>query len=411
MTIFERAKLSDTRDHFVHSRKKLMKYNEEEFKDMSCYVLSDTCVNDLERLESGDYFLDYPQYRLIAKNSNNQKRAVYSFLGNQASITKLLMFSMRSYESIYSDRLFSFRSDKTGKDLLNELHINKKTISECYILKADVTNYVSSIVPDIIISMLEKVMLPQDEKFFDFLKWMLTRNKVIDKDGKVIDHCPGGLGGIPLGNFFMNLYLHEIDDYYAGRAEFYSRYSDDILICSRSPDEIKEFERFFYKTLDSLQLKTNKEKTQIINPGGAFDILGMTIEGERVSISEHSMIKIKRKIRRFTEQARMCFERGRCSREDAAHMLIVRYNQFFFGLLEQGKKLSWARWAFPVITDTESLSEIDHYFQNSLRYVLYGSITKKRRYKINYDKLSSLGYKSLVYYYHHQDKIETVPRI
>jgi hypothetical protein len=259
--------------------------------------------------------------------------------------------------------------------------------------------------------MLEKVMLPQDEKFFDFLKWMLSRNKVIDKDGKVIDHCPGGLGGIPLGNFFMNLYLHEIDDYYAGRAEFYSRYSDDILICSRSPDEIKEFERFFYKTLDSLQLKTNKEKTQIINPGGAFDILGMTIEGERVSISEHSMIKIKRKIRRFTEQARMCFERGRCSREDAAHMLIVRYNQFFFGLLEQGKKLSWARWAFPVITDTESLSEIDHYFQNSLRYVLYGSITKKRRYKINYDKLSSLGYKSLVYYYHHQDKIETVPRI
>ena len=90
--------------------------------------------------------------------------------------------------------------------------------------------------------------------------------------------------------------------------------------------------------------------------------------------------------------------------EEAAADLVARYNAYFFGQPGNGKMLSWARWAFPVITQTTSLSEIDHYFQNSLRYVLYGSM-KRRKQKIPYEKLSALGYKSLVYYYHHQEKI------
>ena len=50
----------------------------------------------------------------------------------------------------------------------------------------------------------------------------------------------------------MNLYLHEMDEYYAPRAAFYSRYSDDVLICARTYEEICLFEKKFYEFLDRL---------------------------------------------------------------------------------------------------------------------------------------------------------------
>ena len=409
MSIFDIAKQQETRDAFVAAKAKSLKYKEEELAAIKEYVLGGECERDIDRLAAGDYFLDPPQYRLIPKNFNDRKRAIYKFPGTQGTLIKLLVFAMRDIEKHYSDRLFSFRSDKTATDLLFEIRANKE-ISSLYVLKTDVSNYVGSIVPALLLPMLAKLYLPDDPAFYSFLEWLLTRNKVINIDGDVIDHCPGGMGGVPFGNVFMDLYLHEMDDYYENRAAFYSRYSDDILICARTREEIEAFEQFFYDTLERLQLHTNKDKTMILEPGEAFELLGMELCNGKVSISRHSMEKIKRKIRKFTDRALKKRNRKDMTPDEAARMLIVRYNRFFFGYSGNRKLLSWARWAFPVINDTECLREIDHYFQNSVRYVLYGSM-KKRNRSIPYKKLRELGYRSIVYYYHHQDKISQVPEL
>ena len=229
--IFEKAKLESVREAFISYVTKGGKCMEKELPEMKEYIMGDDCVRDLERLKSGDYFLDYPRYRLVPKNFQNKKRAVYTFTGTEGYLMKLLVYAMRGMEDIYSDRLFSFRHDKTGTDLLSEVS-RDGNIWNKYVFKADISNYVGSIVPKLIIPMLQEVFLPDDPDFFSFLKWLLTRNKVVDKDGNILDHCPGGMGGVPVGNFFMNLYLHEMDDYFAPRAAFYSRYSDDILICA-----------------------------------------------------------------------------------------------------------------------------------------------------------------------------------
>lgn len=408
MGIFEKAKQPETRKAFIASRERSMKYLASQLAEMEDYILSDECVRDLERLERGEYFLDYPQYRLVPKNFQGKKRAVYNMPGKEGFLVKLIVFAMRGIESTYSDRLFSFRPDKTGSDLLLEVRQNSE-IQHMYILKTDVSNYVGSIVPELIIPMIEEVFMPGDPEFFHFLEWLLTRNRVIDRDGTVLDHCPGGMGGIPLGNYFMNLYLHEMDDYFAPRADFYSRYSDDILICSYDYNRIKEFEEKFYEFLERLRLRTNREKTEILMPGSSFDLLGMEIGGGRIKISDHSMKKIKRRVRKFAKKAMIKSSRGEMTPEDAARGLLIRFNRFFFGSEGGGNLLSWAKWSFPVITGTESLEEIDHYLQDSLRYVLYGSM-KKRKSSIPYEKLSELGYRSVVYYYHHQDRISEIQR-
>ena len=214
MTVFETAKQVETRERFAQNRirnklGKNRKYSDEEIEDMCEYILGDECVRDIERLESGDYYFDYPKYRLIPKNFQNRKRAIYLLEGRQALLLKLLAYSMQGVERVYSDRLFSFRSDKTAKDLLYEI-TTLEDRDGMYVLKTDISNYVGSIVPEIIVPMVEEVYMPDDPEFFHFLEWLLTRNKVIDINGQILDHCPGGLGGMPVSNFFMNLYLHEI---------------------------------------------------------------------------------------------------------------------------------------------------------------------------------------------------------
>ena len=409
MNIFEKAKQIETRKEYVDSRLRSFKYLEEEFSDMQDYILSEACVRDLERLESGDYFLDYPAYRLVPKNFSNRKRAVYYYPGTEGLVIKLLVFSLRGYEkTLYSDRLYSFRSDKNATDLLLETCGNKE-IRDLYILKTDVSNYVGSIVPELIIPVLKKLFSKDDPAFCRFLIWLLSKNKVYDVNGDLIDHCPGGLGGVPVGNLFMNVYLHEIDEYFAPRSAYYARYSDDILICAHTFDEIEAYRKQYFAFLERLKLSTNPDKTMILKPGEAFDLMGMCFSNGSISISGHSMQKIKRNLRRFTHTALVKRNSGRLKAEEAAHDLIIQFNRFFFGFKGGGKLLSWARWAFPVISDTGCLKEIDHFFQDSLRYVLYGSM-KKRNLSIPYERLRELGYRSLIYYYHHQEKIVEIER-
>ena len=83
MNIFGKAKQLTTRESFFTDRVQSRKYSEDQLAEMKAYILGHECVRDLERLESGDYFLDYPQYRLVPKGFESRKRQVYTFPGTQ----------------------------------------------------------------------------------------------------------------------------------------------------------------------------------------------------------------------------------------------------------------------------------------------------------------------------------------
>ena len=400
MKVFEKAKQEETREAYISSRSSARKYNDAVLAEMRNYIMGDDCVKDLTRLQQGDYFLDPPEYRLVSKNFNNRKRAVYYFSGNQGYLIKLLMFCLRDLESSFSDHLYSFRSDKSGKDLLLKLR-GDPDLKNYYIVKADVSNYVGSIVPEKILPMLEK-FFSDDPDFFSFLEWLLLRKKCIDRNGNVIDHNPGGMGGVALSNFFMNTYLSELDDYFGPRCPVYARYSDDFLICALSEGEAEEYRSVLLETIRKLELSVNPEKTEIIQPGGKLEVLGMQISRGKMGISEHARKKIKRKIRIRTKKVLRKVGSGLLTPEEGAADLIEFYEYFFFGN-RIGKNLSWARWSFPVLTDTDCLKELDHYMQDSLRYILYGSM-KKKRMSVPYQKLHDLGYRTLMYAFYHPDE-------
>lgn len=395
--IIEQAMSRKTRDAFIRHRAKKIKHGDEEFNGLAAYISSENCLQDLKALIRRDYTMPPPFHYRIPKNLSGRKRDLYSFKGSVKYLLKLIAFVIRDYEGIFSDGLYSFRPSKSAMEFILTLR-DHKNAGDYYIIKSDVSNYVSSIVPELIIPKLTELW-GDDPAFLDFLKYLLLRRECIEPDGTTVSCEPGGLGGIPLANLFMNVYLMELDDYFYARAPLYCRYSDDIIIFAESLEEAEEFLEHFLKVLEFKKLHTNSEKTQLIAPGDEVDILGFKLKNGKLDISDHSIKKLKHKIRKYANYLLNAKKEEGLSNDECGRRMIQYYDKLFFGRANK-HELTWARWLFPVIGDTSSLKELDHYVQNAIRYAMCGSFAKKR-YRISYKKLQELGYRSLVNAYYH----------
>ena len=78
--------------------------------------------------------------------------------------------------------------------------------------------------------------------------------------------------------------------------------------------------------------------------------------------------------------------------------LINYFNRKFFES-DDPETLTWSRWFFPIINQTEGLKEIDHYLQQSIRFLSTGK-HNKTNYRVDYEQLKALGYRSLVNEYY-----------
>ena len=84
---------------------------------------------------------------------------------------------------------------------------------------------------------------------------------------------------------------------------------------------------------------------------------------------------------------------------DKAMKALINYFNHKFFEIDDPEMLTWSRWFFPVINQTDGLKEIDHYLQQNIRFLKTGKHNKSN-YKVDYEKLKELGYKSLVNEYY-----------
>ena len=390
------------RDDFLQYRGSKPGHDKRSYNEMVNYISSASCVKDMKNLIGRNYRLVPPPFHYrVPKNLSGRKRDVYSWKGTFGYLLKLTAFALREYDGIFSDGLYSFRTSRTAQDFLRILRDSEKR-SGCYIVKADVSAYVGSIVPEKIIPMLESLWA-EDPALLDLMKYILLRRECVEADGETVVCEPGGLGGIPLANVFMNVYLMELDDYFYPRAQLYCRYSDDIIIFARSRDEALEFYDHLLQVLKEKKLGTNTNKTYLIEPGGEVEILGCKLKDGRMDISDHAKQKLKRKIRMRANKLMARRKQG-LTDEECGRLMAGYCNRIFFGQ-NKANELTWARWLFPIITETSSLKELDHFIQDAIRRCMSGS-SRRKRYNISYKELKAAGYRSLVHAYYH---FETSP--
>ena len=398
-SLFENMLSPARREQFLTYRRSK---SAEDFRieGMEGYLNSPAYEADVRRLMAGDYFLSIPEKKMIPKGYTNRKRAVYHFEDHEMTLLRMMSFCLHDYEDLFPKEVYSFKKGVSAKDFIFKICADPR-YREMYVAKTDIIEYGNSIDAKILISFLEQDLEERDPEAVAFFRWLLNRQTFL-LNGVVMKGDTAALPGIPIHNFFTNLYLAETDRVLIPRCKAYARYSDDIIMYVPTKQEAEENLAELLERMRSLHLSphTEESKTKVFEPGEPYDYLGISFAGSDIDIAGSSLKKLKRKMRiRAKRIGRDQGGKYAAPEEKAKHLIRLNLNTFY------GKPgssdLSWSKWAFPVITKTDGLHELDLYNQHCIRYVLTGKWSDSQ-YRISYQKLKQLGYDSLVRSYYAQ---------
>ncbi len=393
-SIIKQLTQQDVWEEFLAYRLLKGRFTWHEFYEADRYVEREEYLPLAQRIVQGEG-LGIPQKKIINKMGTGKKRVVYSFAPDEMTILKLLAFKLYDYDKWFSPNCYAFRRGVKASDAVFDI-IHAIGDQKMWAYKLDIHNYFNSIPIDILLPML-KEMMADDEPLYHFFERMLTNDRVI-YNGETIQEKHGVMAGTPTSPFLANVYLKAVDKHFHDAHVTYARYSDDIIIFAPDLDTLEEHKSRMADFLKQYQLEMNPDKEKVYSPDEAYEFLGFKCHGRDIDISEATVKKMKGKIRRAAKSLMRWSSKKYIEPEKAMKGLINHFNRVFF---EDGdtETLTWSRWFFPVINQTNGLKEIDHYLQQNIRFLSTGK-HNKTNYKTDYAQLKRLGYKSLVNEYY-----------
>ncbi len=359
------------------------------------YVTNKRYESICSNIVNGSYVFSVPTKSYINKSGSNKKRTVYSFSEDENIVLKFISFLLYKYDYVFAGNTYAFRRNFTVKQAFLDI-AKVKDIETYYSLKLDISNYFNSININLLLPKLEHI-LSADPKLFNLLKQILTLNKAVE-NGEVISENRGAMAGTPISAFLANVYLMELDKHFETLGVVYARYSDDIIVFSKSKEELENHEQFIFNFVNRLGLTINESKVVYCNPNQMWTFLGFSYSNGVIDLSNVTLKKVKDKIRR---KARAIYRWRIKNKKDvfcAGKVLIRVFNRKFFKT-SNTKDLSWCKWFFPIINTTSTLKQIDAYLVQYIRYLNSGKTTKQN-FNITYNQIKEMGFKSLVNEYY-----------
>ena len=333
-----------------------------------------------------------PSKKQIHKIDSTKKRIVYTFPQEENYILKLLTYLLiRKYDGIFSPNLYSFRANYSVKQAFRRI-VATPNISQYYTYKVDISDYFNSIDINILLQRLRNV-LQDDKPLYDFIEALL-KNPLVEENGEVIEEQKGVMAGCPIAVFLANVYLLDLDRMFAEEDAMYCRYSDDIIIFTKTKEDQERLKNKLLASLDTYHLKLNTAKEVSTIPNEPWTFLGLKYANGQIDVSDIAVKKIKAKMRR---KARALIRwKNRNNRESihAVKAFIKAFNKKFYNNTDI-HDMTWSRWYFPLITTDKSLKVIDQYMQECIRYIATETHTKSQ-YNFRYTQMKELGYQSLV---------------
>lgn len=340
--------------------------------------------------------LPYPTKQQISKVDSQKKRTVYTYGRKENYILKFVAHLLsRHYDHIFSDNLYSFRVGTGAKRAIRRI-IRIPNIDQYYSYKVDISDYFNSINIDRLLVRLQDI-LKDDPQLLALLRSMLKTPYVLD-NGEVVEEKKGVMAGTPTAGFLANIYLIDLDEYFAQRGIIYCRYSDDIIVFAKSMNELMEHKQIITSHLEQHGLNINHSKEVITAPNQEWTYLGFAYHNGNIDISETALNKLKGKMRRKSR----ALYRWRLAKNKSAEMgtraFIKRFNNKLFYTLNS-HETNWTQWYFPLITTDERLKMVDSYMLECIRYIASGRHTKSN-FNFRYEQIKQLGYRSLVHSWH-----------
>lgn len=367
-----------------------------EIREIESYINARRYKNIAEAIVNGNYEFSVPKKHLVNKINKSKKRVVYSFNTDENMILKLITYLFsKKYDNKYCDNCYSFRKKYGVKDAIKKLCGNKE-IDNLYGYKVDIENYFNSVNVEVLLRKL-KNFISDDDILYEFLKKILTNDEALFND-EIITECKGMIAGAPISSFLANIYLQDVDNYFAGENVLYARYSDDIIFFVKNEADLDKYIEKLNQLIDINGLKLNQSKVLYIKPQDKWDFLGFSYQSGTIDISDTAKKKIKGKIRRASKKLRRWMIRKNATSDRAISAVIRKFNKKFY-MVENKNELTWQLWYFPIINNTAGLHEVDKYMQYCLRYIRTGK-HNKRNYNLRYSDLKRFGYRPLVSEYY-----------
>ena len=399
MELWEKLFLPEVWQEFLDYKIEKQHISDAEKRELEQYIAQKKYLAVLDEMADAGFELPLPYKKEINKTGVAKKRIVYSYPRDFGMLLKLIAYLLYRYDDIFADNCYAFRRSYGVKDAVKRIR-SAKDISQKYCLKVDISNYFNSIdVP----MLLEKLsfLKQKDLKLSVFLTKLLTADRaIVSEEGQeqCIVEKRGAMAGTPISPFLANVYLMDVDVFFAREGVLYFRYSDDILLFADSLQELEICKAQLYERLENARLKLNPAKVHISMPGEAFEFLGFSFDGGRVDLSAATILKMKGKIKRKAHALRRWQEKKKLPGERAAKGFIKAMNRKLYDSGD-GTEFSWSRWFFPCLTTDKGLKEIDVYMQQYIRFCCTGR-HYKGNYRITYEQMKQWGYRSLVHAYY-----------
>ena len=380
-------------ENFLAYRLQKGRFTWHEFEEADDFVAFQDYLPVVHRvLKDG---LGIPQKKLVNKMGSDKKRVVYSYADDTMLLLKFISHFLYRYDNSFAPNCYAFRRGLRACDAI--LRINTALQGrKMWAYKLDIHDYFNSISISMLLPILSE-LLSDDPRLYRFFEEMLSNPKVKIGD-VVIEEQHGVMAGTPTSPFLADVYLNEVDHYFYEEGVIYARYSDDIILFAPDFETLNTYKSALLRFLEKYQLEVNPSKEKNYSPDEPFEYLGFKCFGNDIDLSEATKQKMKGKIRRMTRSLMRWKNSKGLEPEKAMKALINHFNRKFYES-DDPETLTWARWFFPIITQTDGLKEIDHYLQQNIRYLSVGKHNKSL-YKVDYAKLKELGYRSLVYEYY-----------
>jgi len=354
----------------------------------------------VNKITNNNYTFSTPKKVLIGKMGKSKKRTIYMFEEDENYVLKMITFLLYKYDYLFTPNLYSFRQNSGVKKAIYDL-TNKNKYNNLYGYKVDIKNYFNSIDVNILLKNLKTDL--KDDLLHNLIKNILTNKYVIFNEKKIREN-KGAMAGVPISSFLANYYLKDLDKYFYDKNILYLRYADDIIVFDKDLDLINEHKKYIINYLKNINLEVNTDKEYLYKPKEKFEFLGFSFHNGTIDLSDNTIKKIKRKIKRTAKGLRRWMIRKDATFEVTLKAMNRKFNRKFFGKNEND--LTWKYWFFPSINTSKSLNIIDKYMQDRLRYIVTGKYNKKNYEKVPYDFLKKCNYKSLVneYYKYKKEK-------
>ena len=370
--------------------------NKRQLEDLSSFIHNREYLGVVDRIRNKEEFMP-PLKKLVSKQYSPKKRVVYSFSREENYVLKLLTYLLiRQYDYIFAKNLYSFRAKNGVKKAINYLRRDHH-LSDKYVYKVDIHDYFNSIDIDLLLPNLKEIMQDETEAYF-FIESLLSDPRAVLPNGDVVYEKKGIMAGVPISSFLANVYLYQLDWYFFNSGNRYARYSDDIIVFASNELDRQNSISYIHSYLADMNLSVNSEKESISNPHEPWDFLGVSYQEGIFDISPISAKKLKKKMWRKSRALLRWKSRKHIDNIYAAKAFVKSFNKKLYDNTISSE-LTWTRWYFPIINTTETISLLDHYMQECIRYIATEKRTNKR-YSFKYDMIKDLGYRSLVHEYY-----------